>query len=81
MASVKQASKIKLTLWAVAASLFLSGCAMGPVISAAPSENLEIVKGPPISDIVTPFDEALSCLRGCATQARVLGRRDHRPNG
>lgn len=58
------ANGLKAGLSALAVSLTVAGCAMGPVISARPSENLEIVKGPPVSDIVTPFDEALSCLRG-----------------
>jgi len=48
--------KILLTLTA----LLLSSC-----MSIAPSnKSLELVKGPQITDVKTPFDEALSCLSG-----------------
>lgn len=41
----------------------LGGCAGAPGISE-PTKDAKLVQGPPVSDIVTPFDEALSCLRG-----------------
>lgn len=33
-------------------------------MTSSRSENAELVEGPPIEDVVTAFDEALSCLRG-----------------
>lgn len=41
----------------------LGGCAFAPGIDL-PSESAPLVEGPPIEDIVTPFDEALMCLKG-----------------
>lgn len=41
----------------------LSGCAFAPGVAAS-KVDAKLVQGPPISDIVTPFDEALSCLKG-----------------
>ena len=40
-----------------------SGCAWAPGI-ALPKRDAALVQGPPISDIVTPFDYALQCLKG-----------------
>ena len=37
---------------------------MPPGAFTARDANAELVQGPPIEDVVTPFDEALSCLRG-----------------
>ena len=47
------------------AALSISGCALAPpgVISAR-GDNAKLVDGPPIEDVVTAFDDALSCLRG-----------------
>lgn len=43
----------------------ISGCSMlPPGVFTARDTNVELVQGPPIEDVVTPFDEALSCLRG-----------------
>lgn len=42
----------------------LPGCALPPSAFTARSDNAELVQGPPIEDVVTSFDEALSCLRG-----------------
>jgi curli biogenesis system outer membrane secretion channel CsgG len=39
------------------------GCAGAPGI-AEPTKDAKLVQGPPVSDIVTPFDDALSCLKG-----------------
>ena len=41
----------------------LGGCAFAPGIDF-PQENAALVQGPPIEDIVTPFDQALMCLDG-----------------
>lgn len=41
----------------------LSGCAGAPGVAGSTS-NAKLVQGPPISDIVTPFDKALTCLNG-----------------
>lgn len=49
---------------AVLAGLLLAGCNMSPAIFTASSSNAELVQGPPIEDVVTSFDQALSCLRG-----------------
>ena len=43
----------------------LTGCSLIPPGMMSPrSENAAPVNGPPIEDVVTAFDEALSCLRG-----------------
>jgi len=41
----------------------ISGCAGAPGI-AEPRKDAKLVEGPPIVDITTPFDHALSCLKG-----------------
>jgi len=43
--------------------LVLQGCAGAPGVAASTS-NARLVEGPPIADIVTPFDKALTCLKG-----------------
>lgn len=51
-------------IFSAAAASVLASCApFGGVISPD-NENVSIPKGPPIEDIVTPFDEALTCLKG-----------------
>lgn len=47
---------------AMTVALLLSGCAEGLGLAPA-SSNAGMVQGPPIEDVVTPFDEALTCLR------------------
>ena len=43
----------------------LGGCGLLPEgMFASRNSNVEMVDGPPIEDIVTQFDDALSCLRG-----------------
>jgi curli biogenesis system outer membrane secretion channel CsgG len=42
----------------------LPGCALLPGTFSARNENAELLQGPPIEDVVTAFDEALTCLRG-----------------
>jgi len=41
----------------------LSGCQGYSIITTTRNEDAPLVKGPPIRDIVTPFDRALICLR------------------
>jgi len=46
-------------------ALFLCACAItGPGTFTPASENAELVQGPPVEVIVTPFDPALQCLKG-----------------
>lgn len=48
----------------VGAALFgLAGCAGGTGVEM-PVKNAPLVQGPPVQDIVTPYDEALMCLNG-----------------
>ena len=42
----------------------LTGCALPPGTFERPDRNVRMVDGPPIQDVVTAFDNALSCLRG-----------------
>jgi curli biogenesis system outer membrane secretion channel CsgG len=42
----------------------LQGCAIPPGTFSARNANAELVQGPPVEDVVTAFDEALTCLRG-----------------
>jgi len=51
-------------LFPVITVLALSGCSYAPGVFTAPSENAALVQGPPIEDVVTSFDDALTCLRG-----------------
>lgn len=47
------------------AAVGISGCSfVPPGVTSARGENAELVNGPPIEDVVTSFDEALTCLRG-----------------
>ncbi|HLW28293.1 MAG TPA: CsgG/HfaB family protein [Kiloniellales bacterium] len=46
-----------------AAVLGLAGCAGGTGVEM-PVKNAPLVQGPPVQNIVTPFDEALMCLNG-----------------
>ncbi|WP_168990448.1 CsgG/HfaB family protein [Aureimonas flava] len=47
----------------VGAATALQGCAAAPGVAGSTSDA-KLVQGPPISDIVTPFDKALTCLKG-----------------
>lgn len=49
----------KIVLLAATAAVTLSACQA----TTARTKNMELVKGPPVEDIVTPYDRALSCLR------------------
>ena len=48
----------------LAAASVLTSCDALNETMARNSENIQISKGPPIEDIVTPFDEALICMKG-----------------
>lgn len=48
----------------ILATLALTGCALPPGTFESPGDNVRMVDGPPIQDVVTSFDDALSCLRG-----------------
>lgn len=49
----------------IAACSVLASCSGGPGGAfVARNAKMEIVEGPPVEDVVTAFDEALSCLRG-----------------
>lgn len=45
-------------------SFLLAGCGSGSNFVTQTSSNMEIANGPPIEDVVTSFDDALTCLRG-----------------
>lgn len=49
---------------AAAAFLLASCVSVGPGAITPSGDNIDIPKGPPIEDIVTPFDSALECLSG-----------------
>lgn len=46
------------------AALALGGCSLAPEMFAARDRNVALTIGPPVEDVVTGFDEALTCLRG-----------------
>ncbi|MBR2655599.1 MAG: hypothetical protein IKD58_03750 [Loktanella sp.] len=48
----------------VSTVLAVAGCDTGLKSFVARSENVDLPIGPAVEDVVTPFDEALSCLRG-----------------
>ena len=58
--SMRQTGMVRSGLLALCIALV--GCAPGIVTSR--SNNARLVEGPPIQDITTPFDTALSCLSG-----------------
>ena len=49
---------LRLALLAATAALSLSACQA----TTARTKNMELAKGPPVQDIVTPYDRALTCL-------------------
>jgi len=53
----------KFLLAPLAAAMLLSGCVVVPSMDG-PDKNTKLVQGPPVSDITTPFDNALGCLAG-----------------
>ncbi|QWK81728.1 CsgG/HfaB family protein [Ochrobactrum sp. BTU1] len=50
------------TMTAIGFALSLSACTATAI--TPPKMNAKLLDGPPISDIVTPFDRALTCLNG-----------------
>ena len=57
-----QLQAVRLFCAVMGLGMILAGCAPGAVTPK--TMNATLVKGPPITDIDTPFDEALSCLNG-----------------
>ena len=56
---------LKRSLTLLSAFSVLSGCAGFPGnVFIGTTAKMEMVQGPPVEDVVTAFDEALSCLRG-----------------
>jgi len=54
---------VRLTAISLACVVTLTGCATGP--SYVPfTDDVPPVEGPPVTDVVTPFDRAISCLDG-----------------
>ena len=54
---------VRLTAISLACVVTLTGCASSA--SYVPlSEDVPPVEGPPVTDVVTPFDRAISCLDG-----------------
>lgn len=51
-------------LGALMAFTALAGCNFAPGAFDAPTQNAALLQGPPIEDVVTSFDKALTCLRG-----------------
>ncbi len=61
-------------LSALLMSVLLSGCvAMAPGSNTPTDEDAELVKGPPIENIVTDFDQALMCLKGKVPSRLAFG--------
>jgi len=58
--------RMKTPWWILScAALSISGCGFFPAdVLSSRAENIGMVDGPPIEDVVTAFDEALSCLQG-----------------
>jgi len=48
----------------LALSVLLSGCSFSSKLFAPADRNVDLTQGPPIEDVVTSFDDALTCLRG-----------------
>lgn len=55
---------IVLLLNAIAIGLFGCSDGLSPAVNTPQTENAELVQGPPAELIVTPFDAALSCVKG-----------------
>ena len=57
--------KAAFSIAALLALSLVNGCSVVDGFGfTATSKDIPIPKGPPIQDVVTPFDEALSCIRG-----------------
>lgn len=61
------------TLSALLAATVLAGCAVPPGTFTASTRNAPLVQGPPIEDVVSSFDDALTCLRGRIPPGVVFG--------
>lgn len=59
------------TIAAFLATSILAGCAGAPGVASSTSDA-KLVQGPPVSDIVTPFDKALTCLKGKVAPSLVF---------
>lgn len=56
--------KIKWVIMAIAA-VSISGCSLvPPSVTRSRTDKAELVVGPPVEDVVTAFDDALTCVRG-----------------
>jgi curli biogenesis system outer membrane secretion channel CsgG len=61
-------------LMIAASCIGLTACAaVPPAIIDSPSEASELVEGPPVQDIVTPYDRALKCMRGKVANSVTFG--------
>lgn len=56
--------RLRRFLCSTAVFALISGCSQAPGAFAFRSDNAPLVDGPPIEDVVTPFDDALACLDG-----------------
>jgi len=54
---------IKVLFAPIALTFVLGGCVFVPSMDG-PDKNTKLIQGPPVSDITTPFDNALGCLAG-----------------
>lgn len=61
---LKSCVGISARLFAVAALMFSAGCSSVMDGFVSRSSNVDLPIGPPIEDVVTPFDAALSCING-----------------
>lgn len=51
-----------------------TGCSsLPPAVVDGPQDVARLVEGPPVEDIVTPYDEALACMRGRVDPAVTFG--------
>jgi curli biogenesis system outer membrane secretion channel CsgG len=61
----KKRNNVNLNIYKLITFAFvLSSCGVAQDVSTANSKDIAIPSGPPIEDIVTPFDDALSCMKG-----------------
>lgn len=65
-------SRLLSVLLPLLCSSVLSGCGFG-LFLLPPNKNAALVQGPPIENVQTPFDTALSCLRGKIRPGVVFG--------
>ncbi|MCW1920540.1 hypothetical protein NX862_17415 [Rhodobacter sp. KR11] len=58
---------------AIPALLVLTGCSYISAAFTPRDQNLDLVQGPPIQDVVTAFDRALTCLNGKVPRNVIFG--------